>query len=353
MGRNGWRGNLLVSAASLVVFFGVVETIARIHYRGRFPYPLVFDEHRLWRQRPHWEGEHRGGVRVAFNSLGLRESREFTGAKPAQRILVLGDSIAFGYALEQDETISHRMEERWNPAHPRQIEVINAGVPGYATQQETVLLRELAPILEPDLVLLFFCTNNDIWAEGIEENLERRGMMNPGQKKLAVRNDVLEALIERSAFAYALARSYDRWRTRLHERWGRVEGERRLRFADLRDFAEHRDQHDRVYEILATRLGAFGRLAESFSAEKVLVLFPVQDHVDGTLSTEPIDRIADLARRAGFRVLDLLPHFRAAGRPVLRARDGTHPTAAGATLTADVILRFLEDEGLVAAGPGS
>ncbi len=80
-------------------------------------------------------------VSVAVNALGMR-GPERGASKPAgtARILLLGDSFAFGWGVEQDETFGARLErlltERVGP-----VEVLPAAVPGWSTDQHSIYLR--------------------------------------------------------------------------------------------------------------------------------------------------------------------------------------------------------------------
>src|SRR5262245_41457465 len=84
------------------------------------------------------EGEFR--IEVTHNSLGFRGpevAREL--AADRRRVLVLGDSFAYGIGVEDDETFSARLQA----LEPR-LDVLNSGVNGYGTGQELLLLREHA-----------------------------------------------------------------------------------------------------------------------------------------------------------------------------------------------------------------
>jgi hypothetical protein len=105
------------------------------------------------------------GVPVHINSLGLRDSREYSLAKAPGtfRILVLGDSVTFGHGSVNEHTYPFLLEQRlkaWRPdVH---WEVWNAGVPGYNTTQELAHLRELGTKAAPDLVVVGFFENDVI-----------------------------------------------------------------------------------------------------------------------------------------------------------------------------------------------
>ena len=86
--------------------------------------------------------------------------------KPAGtfRILVLGDSITFGWGVEQDKTFCKLLEKKLNgdppPGGPRHYEVINTGVGNYNTSQEVAYFQERGRLYKPDMVLLAFFIND-------------------------------------------------------------------------------------------------------------------------------------------------------------------------------------------------
>jgi hypothetical protein len=88
------------------------------------------------------------------NSLGLRDIEFAPADKPA--MLVLGDSNVWGYNVEDGERFSNLLRNELSGYVP-----INAGVSGYGTDQEYLLLRRLWPSIKPKLVVLIFCVEND------------------------------------------------------------------------------------------------------------------------------------------------------------------------------------------------
>ncbi|MBI4879847.1 MAG: SGNH/GDSL hydrolase family protein [Planctomycetes bacterium] len=76
-------------------------------------------------------------------------------------MLVLGDSYTFGWAVNDVETYSARLEATLNsPGAHLMCRVINLGVPGYNTLQEYEVLRAEAALHRPSLVLLAYTVND-------------------------------------------------------------------------------------------------------------------------------------------------------------------------------------------------
>ncbi|MET0551405.1 MAG: SGNH/GDSL hydrolase family protein [Vicinamibacteria bacterium] len=95
------------------------------------------------------------GQRTTINAAGLRGAlhpRERTQGRP--RLLMLGDSVAFGFGVSDDETFSADLEGDG-------YEVVNLAVPGYGTDQALLRLEAEGAVYRPDLVVLHFCLQND------------------------------------------------------------------------------------------------------------------------------------------------------------------------------------------------
>jgi lysophospholipase L1-like esterase len=103
------------------------------------------------------------GAHVRVNALGMRD-RELPEAKPADelRVMLLGDSLVFSSGVEYEDSIPAQLERVLNEDPPpgRHYRTLNMGVPSYNTEQELVQLETLGLRLEPDLVVLYFATND-------------------------------------------------------------------------------------------------------------------------------------------------------------------------------------------------
>ncbi len=103
-----------------------------------------------------------GNFRVKTNKLGFRGPEvEIAKPKDTYRILMLGDSVVFGWGVNDAVTFSRRLERSLNEHDdPRTFEVINTGHLLYDTQQQLALLRSEGVALKPDLVILVYVVND-------------------------------------------------------------------------------------------------------------------------------------------------------------------------------------------------
>jgi lysophospholipase L1-like esterase len=102
------------------------------------------------------------GVEVRTNADGFR-GRDHAVPKPARvfRVVGLGDSVMFGWSVEQDRSYMALLEAALNAARrDRVYEVINLAVPGYNTVMEVATLRAKGLRYQPDAVLITFLWND-------------------------------------------------------------------------------------------------------------------------------------------------------------------------------------------------
>lgn len=103
---------------------------------------------------------------VRVSSLGLRD-REYSLEKPpgTYRIVVVGDSVAFGHGVSLERCFTERLEESVGSLG---IEVLNLGVGGYDTIHEAAVLESRGVALQPDLALVAYCINDvRVWSPNL------------------------------------------------------------------------------------------------------------------------------------------------------------------------------------------
>lgn len=103
---------------------------------------------------------------VISNGQSLREDQWIPVEKPGgqTRILFLGDSCTFGYGVAYDQAFPHVVESMLRGKPGKEVECINAGVPGYTLFQGWRYLITEGLRYQPDLVVLNFGWNDSgVW----------------------------------------------------------------------------------------------------------------------------------------------------------------------------------------------
>jgi len=119
-----------------------------------------YDSQLGWVNVPGFRGQ-TYGKRLTINSTGLR-NREVAFEKPAGvgRILVLGDSFAWGQGVADEDTFATILEKSLADSG-RKWEVINTAVSGWGTDQEYLYLQQTGFKYAPDIVVVSFYMGND------------------------------------------------------------------------------------------------------------------------------------------------------------------------------------------------
>jgi len=164
--KRSWLANGLLAVVSLLLATLAIEMVMR--WRGQQPLTMAPGLRRSWAYHTTLGWAHRPGhvgtfgqdagrVSIRINSLGLRDREMAYGRTEGRgRILVVGDSFAWGFGVEADQIFTERMETRLSD-----VDVLNAGVSGYSTDQELLWLENDGMKYQPDLVLLLLSGNDD------------------------------------------------------------------------------------------------------------------------------------------------------------------------------------------------
>ncbi len=120
-----------------------------------------------WVMRPGTKGwfTEEGRARGVVSAAGFRDrSHELAKPKNTYRIALLGDAYAEALQVEFKDGFGWQLQEKLAACAPAgtHVEVMNFGVGGYGTAQESILLEQTAIRYEPDLVLLAFTNGNDL-----------------------------------------------------------------------------------------------------------------------------------------------------------------------------------------------
>ncbi|MEI8350390.1 MAG: GDSL-type esterase/lipase family protein [Candidatus Omnitrophota bacterium] len=151
---------VILFVIATTVSIGIAEILIR-YRKGAWPFEptlqkMIYltqkDSYLKWRFSP-------GNGR---NSLGLRNREITTKNNESFRILFLGDSLVWKGDTSTGELYTEVIERELNKnlILKKKIEIINAGVPGYTTFQESEFLKQYGWDMHPDLVILGFVFND-------------------------------------------------------------------------------------------------------------------------------------------------------------------------------------------------
>ena len=159
---------ILINLSLIIVstLFALFLSEIAVRYIGLKPMYVSPERDKFWKYDPVLGWAHQPGqegvfetpqfrTAVRINEKGLRDrSHSYTRQNANERILVLGDSFAWGYGVEESERFSQLLEKSMD------VEVINAGVSGYSTDQELLWYKREGIKYETDLVILELAGND-------------------------------------------------------------------------------------------------------------------------------------------------------------------------------------------------
>lgn len=264
-------------------------------------------------------------------------------------LVVLGDSMAFGYGVDDGEAWTALLADRLPDSR-----IINLGLIGAAPQQYFRVYETFGQALQPNLVLFCLFPGNDVVEAGLFDRWLNEGAQgNYRLRRFSNDDDRSEPRVRK-----LLERSYLASFLRDVRRRSGSEG-RTIEFADGGQlqlvpglYARMADQTDTDHPNFRMVLDAVHQtraLAQRNGSEFLVVLVPTKEEVYlPLLDEEPPPFTAPFSAQfdeADVPYLDLTPHFRAGARRGERLFfevDG-HPNAAGYRLMADVVLDHLRN----------
>ena len=313
----------------------------------------------------HWD------VTVAINEQGWRDGSDPMPSE-GPTLLGLGDSFAFGWGVELEESLFFLVEERLKRV--RATRFVKAGVPGTGPSDQWKLLPALWERYRPSIVVLVFFVGNDftdVQMGGSSQFEVRDGYLGrrplPDQPDSWIK-DVSWRLARYSRLLQGLrAAQWNRARSEL-DSVAPANSVPRGWDAWLREFAQvHlRSYPERTETAVSLTLDCLGRLADfcrDRSTVFALVVVPRSFQVypaelvelksalgltDGELDLDRPQRILrEWARQREVLLLDLLPWFRRSAELEPNRRLFYYPDAhlnpAGHGVAAEALYSFLTE----------
>lgn len=341
--RAKFIAKLALAVTTVLVLGGAAEVVCRV-WLGRLSkaqfddqlnmrvdfYRVVDNSIRGFEIRPNATEE--------INSHGMR-MREVSEAKPegVYRVLVLGDSIAYGIGVTPQQTFASVLEAKLNQRYPgRSIEVLNAGVISYNTEQQLDWLANRGLKFAPDAIVVAHCPNDVHATPIVFREGDHLRYFRPGEDAATYNS----FLIEHSALyrAFLAVREIQR----------------------AKDRGTYRPNADLTFNLLHDPEGQFGSLARliTFARERTLPIVVVAFPYIGTpfpqYKSEDWEVHRGLLKTMGALdapLIDLLTAWQSTSherwlRPEARD-DFVHPNAAGHDDAANRLFNWFVDNRLI------
>lgn len=264
---------------------------------------------------------HAMGVDIEINSHGMR-GPEVEQAKPADtfRILMVGDSLTFGWGVKAEETFSQRLEALLVQDN-RRVEVLNTGIGNTNTPMQAQLFAAHGRTFQPDLVIINYFIND---AEFTPDHRE------PG-------------FLARNSFSYNFF-------------VGRLDSVLRL-FSQRSGWKEYYADlygEDGNWQAARDAIGKIVEMARADGGDVLLVNYPEIRELTPYPFEEVTARLAAVANELDIPFLDLLPSVVDQHPSDLWVTvPDPHPNGFANGFFADALYRKLVDERMVPEPAGS
>ncbi|MDD5650161.1 MAG: hypothetical protein PHF86_07075 [Candidatus Nanoarchaeia archaeon] len=241
---------------------------------------------------------------VSINSMGFRDyEHNITKEKGKYRIIFVGDSINFGYGVNNDETYSKLLE-----TYNKKIETINMAVSGYGTDQEYLTIMNKGLKMNPDMVILTYTTSIDL---GENNNKVIYGKNKPLYEiingsliltNVPVPESNITTKVEETSFIKSLL-IYKNFRDKV------------ISMPLIRDFLidylhigryyDFKERYNLTFKLLST----INQELEAKNIKFLVIIFPDKSQVSGIISDRSIFYIADYLKENNISYINLYNNF--------------------------------------------
>lgn len=224
--------------------------------------------------------------RCGTNSQGyFDDEHAFLKPEGVFRIVIIGDSVAEGYAINFQESFGKVLERKLHGFYDKEIEVIILASSGYSTGQELIVFEKEAFRYDPDLIIWSYVMNDPAHPVFHDANGERGAYFyQPKIYLLSYLSKKIFYVKEKLAA-------------------------RRLRCGP--EF--HRFLHCVYWREVASNIEKIGKVAHSMNTPVIFLILPIFENdttFDGYSLMDLHERLSQTAAQSGLVPLDLLRPFR-------------------------------------------
>jgi len=359
----GLRAKLALAATATLLTLGLAEGMARLVVPAplawRNPQTLYEPDPLLhYRMRRNQVG-YTADKPFRTNSLGLRGGEIAPKAPGVQRGLLLGDSIAFGFGVAEEDTFAKLLERALNTraSGGQRYEIVNAGEPAFNTRQEVNYFATEGIKLAPDFVIIALYWN-DIHSEYLQ-HADDAGHLVEGEpaaelssaERLWLSPLVMDVrnLIKQSRLIYLILD-----RIRSLQAQSATDTVSNTYMSVLLGRPDPRVEEG--WHNVEDNLSRLATLCRERSIPLLLAIMPMAERLsDRFPNAQYPARVEEICQRLGIQWVDLHGPFRqaAAGGPLFINYDLAHPNEKGHAIIARVLDDALRPPGAPPAAAGA
>ncbi|MCE1249010.1 MAG: GDSL-type esterase/lipase family protein [Firmicutes bacterium] len=314
----GWKKTATTIASVIIILF-VTEVV---YWNAIRKNPSMFTPHPiwLWQVTPNLNNfKYIQETTVSSNKYGFRNP-DFPQKKPQGqfRVMLLGDSSAHGFMVNEEETFAYILEKRLKELNPgKDILIINAANPGTTTTLGRAFFEDTGYKFEPDIILISY--NNDHGRERETDNSRiPRGIIRPIKKALY-----------KSAIYLGLRKELVNMQVRRNPALAVMQpGEK---FINRVPVSEYKDN-----------IRYFKEYADKTGAKVILLEMPKSAYI-----SDYYKALSEAAAENKCMYIDFMKDFEQLPTSEYIFEDGIHPTAKGHKRIADSLVELFNREKLI------
>ena len=296
------------------------------------------------------------GQEYHINELGLRGPETTFEKKPGVfRIAVVGDSMAFGIGLSDEQTLPAQLSERFKQlGNTPEVEVLNFGITAYGFDQYPELLQKKVLRFSPDLIILQTYVNDTVNPANFYETKEQSSDTQNGEGIASPETTApLSRLIKNVRESFVILRRHSALMKLVSPllkdvTYSILKSIKRdhLIIAQGRRDLEQFQNNGELWKQGQNSLHQFKMICEQHSIPLTVVIFPVMNLVDSSYRYKAYhDAVREFCIKSDIDVIDLYEHFY--GANLWEHRVGLldhHPDAAISAKVADILVQHLKDK---------
>ena len=206
---------------------------------------------------------------IVINQDGFRTSiKKSIVDLDKSKILVLGDSMVFGLSAQQEEIFTEKLN-----AKQKKVIFVNAGVSGYSTAQEYLVLQKYIAISNVKMVILFHTLSNDMWMNVQSGGFNPSVKLNDGQLVFTKPSPMYSLPLYKRTMLFKFA----------NKQW--LRGRDLIYLFHRLDFEIRGSQSD-VWKIQSKLIQEMSNLAKQSSIPLVVIDIPTQNQLNKSITSQ-------------------------------------------------------------------
>jgi len=279
-------------------------------------------------------------IHFNINKHGMRDyDYNYEKDENTFRILILGDSVSFGYGINLNEIYGKQLEGKLRKYSDDDLkfEVIMLSLSGINTEQEVRLLESEGLMYDPDLIVFGYVLNDPEHGTSLRAQLSRARSMSLFHrvKMLAQKSSAINLFYKMSQKMY--------WKGSL------LMGEGEVADYVKSDYFSSLHNGPQKWGRVVAGFKELRELRRRRQIPVVIMIFPVLLDLEKYQWEHIHHKVTNLALQNGFRVLDLLGKFCQYKAHELQIDNGdhVHPNKVGHKIAGDTLYEFLYQEKLL------